>query len=95
MSVPYNYNLWSTTKPHTLCTFQILGVSGSEDRGEGANSIQFINFGRVGDKSFKEWWKKNRGVEGWMTTMFWLFCPAVLNEECHFLVYFYMRLPVY
>ena len=28
------------------------GLSGSEDRGGGDNSIQFINFGRVGDKSF-------------------------------------------
>ena len=28
-------------------------LSGSEDRGGGDNSIQFINFGRVGDKSFK------------------------------------------
>ena len=34
------------------------GVSGSEDRGGGDNSIPFINFGRVGDKSFKEWRKK-------------------------------------
>ena len=31
------------------------GLSGSEDRGGGDNSIQFINFGTVGDKSFKEW----------------------------------------
>ena len=30
------------------------GLSGSEDRGGGDNSIQFINIGRVGDKSFKE-----------------------------------------
>ena len=30
------------------------GLSGSEDRGRGDNSIQFINIGRVGDKSFKE-----------------------------------------
>ena len=30
------------------------GLSGSEDRGGGHNSIQFINFGRVGDKSFEE-----------------------------------------
>ena len=30
------------------------GLSGSEDRGGGDNSIQFINFGRVGDKSFTE-----------------------------------------
>ena len=29
------------------------GLSGSEDRGGGDNSIQFINFWRVGDKSFK------------------------------------------
>ena len=36
------------------CTFQILGVSGSEDRGGGDNSIQFVNIGREGDKSFKE-----------------------------------------
>ena len=31
------------------------GLSGSEDRGGGDNSIQFINIGRVGDKCFKEW----------------------------------------
>ena len=30
------------------------GLSGLEDRGGGDNSIQFINIGRVGDKSFKE-----------------------------------------
>ena len=30
------------------------GLSRSEDRGGGDNSIQFINFERVGDKSFKE-----------------------------------------
>ena len=30
------------------------GLSGSEDRGGSDNSIQFINIGRVGDKSFKE-----------------------------------------
>ena len=29
------------------------GLSGSEDRGGGDNSIQFMNFWRVGDKSFK------------------------------------------
>ena len=44
------------------CTFQIfLGVSGSEDRGGGDNSIQFIDIGRVGDKSFKEWRQKIGG----------------------------------
>ena len=29
-------------------------LSGSEDRGGGDNSIQFINIGRVGGKCFKE-----------------------------------------
>ena len=45
------------------------GVSGSEDRGGGDNSIQFISIGRVGDKSFKNGDKK-WGVEGWVTTVF-------------------------
>ena len=39
------------------------GVVRVEDRGGGDNSIQFINFGRVVDKSFKER-RKNRGWEG-------------------------------
>ena len=30
------------------------GVSGSEDRGRDDNDVQFINIGRVSDKSFKE-----------------------------------------
>ena len=38
------------------------GLSGLEDRGGGDNSIQFINFGRVGDKSFKEW---RQNIGGW------------------------------
>ena len=38
------------------------GLSGSEDRGGDDNSIQFINLGRVGDKSFKEWRQK---IWGW------------------------------
>ena len=46
------------------------GLSGSEDRGGGDNSIQFINFGRVGDKSFEEWRQKIGGVEGWVTIIF-------------------------
>ena len=37
------------------------GVSGSEDRGRGDNSIQLINIGRVGDKSFKKWRRKMGG----------------------------------
>ena len=40
------------------------GLSGSEDRGGGNNSIQFINFGRVGDKSFEEWRQKIGGWKG-------------------------------
>ena len=34
------------------------GLSGSDDRGGGDNSIQFINFGRVGDKVLKNGDKK-------------------------------------
>ena len=40
------------------------GLPGSEDRGGGDNSIQFINFGRVGDKRFKEWRQKIGGWKG-------------------------------
>ena len=40
------------------------GLSRSEDRGGGDNTIQFINFGRVGDKSFKEWRQKIGGWKG-------------------------------
>ena len=40
------------------------GVSGSEDKGGGDNSIQFINIVRVGDKSFKERRQKIRGSKG-------------------------------
>ena len=45
------------------------GLSGSEDWGGGDNSIQFINIGRVGDKSLKNDDEK-QGVEGWVTTIF-------------------------
>ena len=37
--------------------------------GEGDNSIQFINIGRVGDKGFEEW-QREIEVEGWATKMF-------------------------
>ena len=37
---------------------------GSEDRGWDDNSIQFINFGRVSDKSFKQWRQKIGGWKG-------------------------------
>ena len=40
------------------------GLSGSDDRGGGDNSIQFINIGRVGDKCFNEWRQKIGGWKG-------------------------------
>ena len=40
------------------------GVSGSEDSGGGDKSIQFINIGREGEKSFKEWRRKMAGGGG-------------------------------
>ena len=40
------------------------GLSGSEDRGGGDNSIQFINIGREGDKSFEIWRRKIGGWKG-------------------------------
>ena len=53
-------------------TFQFFwGVSGSENRDGGDNSIQFINIGRVGDKNFKEWRRK---VGRWKGQYFDLLC---------------------
>ena len=40
------------------------GVVRSENRGGDDNSIQFINTGRVGDKSFKELLQKIGGWKG-------------------------------
>ena len=40
------------------------GVSGSEDKGGGDSSIQFVNIVRVGDKNFKEWRQKIGGWKG-------------------------------
>ena len=52
-------------------------LSGSEDRGGGDNSIQLINFGRVGDKSFQNDDKiRGGGVEEWVT-----FRPTVLDKK--------------
>ena len=53
------------------------GVSASEDRGGDDNSIQIINIGRVGDKSFIEFLKK-------MATIFLLFLYYWLDEKCLF-----------
>ena len=55
----FKYNCFSCCMNGARSKFW--GVSGSEDRGGGDNSIQFINFGRVGDKSFKEATK----IGGW------------------------------
>ena len=32
------------------------------------------------------------GLEGWVTTIFRLFRPTVLDKKCHFPVYFYLGL---
>ena len=72
------------------------GVSGSYNRDGGDNSIQFINFERVGDKSFKEWRQKMRGEGGRVDDNSILtFCPTVLDKKCHFPVYSYTRLPMH
>ena len=49
-------------------SFFLGGVSGSEDRSGDDNSIQIINIGRVGDKSFIEFLKNGGG--GGVATMF-------------------------
>ena len=40
---------------------------------------------------------KNRGGGGgrWVTTIFRLFRPTVLDKKCHFPAYFYTHLPIY
>ena len=53
------YSSKSSWQPSARSKFW--GVSGSEDRGGGDNSIQFINIGRVGDKSFEELRQKMGG----------------------------------
>ena len=49
--------LYDSAKAHTFFAHVHVpnfgGLSGSQDRGGGDNSIQFINFGRVGDKVLK------------------------------------------
>ena len=55
---------WWITPPVLSARSKFWGMSGSADRGEGDNSIQFIDFGRVGDKSFKEW-RQKMGGGGW------------------------------
>ena len=48
----------SKSGSHMVHVPNFWGVSGSEDRGGDDNSIQIINIGRVGDKSFIEFLKK-------------------------------------
>ena len=43
---------------HESARSKFWGAFRARDRGGGDNSIQIINFGRVGDKSFKEWRQK-------------------------------------
>ena len=60
-------------------------VSGSEARGGGDNSIQFINIGRVGDKSFKEWQRKTGGGGGRVCDNNILtFYATGSTRQCHF-----------
>ena len=46
------------------------GLSGSEDRGGGDNSIQFMNFFGGWVTKVLNNGDKNRGLEGWVTTIF-------------------------
>ena len=64
------------------------GVVRVEGQGWGDNSIQFINFRRVGDKSFKEWRQKIGGGRV-VTTIFRRFCPAVLDKMPLFCLFLY------
>ena len=62
------------------------GVSGSEDRAGGDNSIQFINIGRVGDKSFKEWRQKIGGGGGGKVgdnNILTFLCYWLDKKKCH------------
>ena len=62
------------------------GVSGSEVRGGGDNSIQFINIGREGDKSFKEWRRKieEGGRGGRVGDSILNFFSNGSTKKCHF-----------
>ena len=58
----------SKSRSHMVHVPNFWGVSGSEDRGGDDKSIQIINIGRVGDKSFieflKNWGGGGEGREG-------------------------------
>ena len=59
------------------------GVSGSEDRGGGDNSINFINIGRVGDKSFKEWRRRIGGGRVGDNNILTFYATGS-TKQCHF-----------
>ena len=59
------------------------GASGLEDRGGGDNSIQFINIGRVGDRSFKELRRKIGGGRVGDNNILTFLCYW-LDKKCHF-----------
>ena len=61
------------------------GLSGLENRSGSDNSIKFINFGRVGDKSFKEWRQKLGGWKGGCQEDFDFFVPLYLTKNATFL----------
>ena len=64
--------------------FQILGVSGSDDRGGGDNSIQFNNIGRVGDKSFKECRPEIGSERVGDNNILTFLCSWLDKQECRF-----------
>ena len=57
-------------------------MSGSEDRGGGDNTIQFIDIGRVGDKSFKELRQKYGGGRVGDNNILTFILLA--RQKCHF-----------
>ena len=74
------------------------GLSGSEDRGGGDDSIQFINFRgwltkvlKNGDKKWGGGGGDGRVCDNNILT----FRPTVVNKKCHVPVYFYTRLPIH
>ena len=61
-------------------------LSGSENRGGGYNRIQFIKFGRVGDKCLKEW--RQKGWKGGLQQYFDFFVLLYKIKNTTFLFIF-------
>ena len=81
-----------------MCTFQILGACQGRRTGVGVTTVSnSLIFGGWVTKVLKNSDKNGGGggVEGWVTTIFRLFRPTVLDKKCHFPVYFYTHLPIY